>query len=297
MSQLQPPYRIIRDGLNKGKIIPFLGSGASQQSRKGKVTWKKGRKNYLPNTKELTLFLAEKSEFPSDEIKNLANVSQYFQVIVGRRPLYKELHDIFNCDYPIMSIHKFLAEIATSLLIVTTNYDDLIERAFLAKGRTFDLVIHTIEPEKVIWWRYGDPEPIEVLPKNLDIDLNSVTVIYKMHGAVDRDNSERDQYVITEDDYLDFMVRMYRKKAIPAIFLQQFQERHFLFLGHGLHDWNLRLVLRELQINAKNRQFRDLKSWAIKYMPNQIERRFWMERGVELYDMTVEEFIKKLKLV
>ena len=30
-------------------------------------------------------------------------------------------------------------------------------------------------------------------------------------------------------------------------FMKAFHERHFLFLGYGLRDWNLRLVLRNLR--------------------------------------------------
>ena len=36
---------------------------------------------------------------------------------------------------------------------------------------------------------------------------------------------------------------MTKNKAIPAIFAEPFQTRHFLFLGYGLNDWNLRVVL------------------------------------------------------
>jgi len=37
-----------------------------------------------------------------------------------------------------------------------------------------------------------------------------------------------------------------------------------------------------------------IKSWAIQYKPKPLERRFWQERGVEVYDMMIEEFVKEL---
>src|SRR5205823_762251 len=32
--------------------------------------------------------------------------------------------------------------------------------------------------------------------------------------------------------------------AVPAQFMRHFSMRHFLFLGYGLRDWNLRVVLK-----------------------------------------------------
>ncbi len=116
--------------------------------------------------------------------------------------------------------------------------------------------------------------------------MNERTVIYKMHGAVDRRQPARDNYVITEDDYIDFLARMTKNKAIPSIFADPFQTRHFLFLGYGLNDWNLRVVL--------NRIPKGITSWAIQYQPRRLERRFWQERGVEVYDLLLDEFIRQL---
>ena len=68
------------------------------------------------------------------------------------------------------------------LLIVTTNYDDLIEEAFT--DRPYDLVVHIISPKlhgRLLWWPAGAEKPEHVLPKNLDLDLETTTVIDKMH--------------------------------------------------------------------------------------------------------------------
>jgi hypothetical protein len=198
-------------------------------------------------------------------------------------------------DYPFTPLHTFLTDVSMPVLIVTTNYDDLIERAFDVQNRAYDLVIHTTDPavgDQLLWWEYGTPEPRRVNANKLDIDLQAVTVIYKMHGAVDRRQPTRDQYVITEDDYIDFLARMMKNKAIPAIFAEPFQTRHFLFLGYGLYDWNLRVVLNRIEKDLRRRK--GIKSWAIQHKPKPLERRFWQERGVEVYDMAIEEFVKEL---
>ena len=112
-----------------------------------------------------------------------------------------------------------------------------------------------------------------------------------MHGAVDRRAGNRDQFVITEDDYIDFLTRMTKNKAIPAIFAEPFQRRHFLFFGYSLRDWNLRVVLNS--VDRELRRPRDVRSWAIQLEPSPLERRFWQERGVNVYDMAIDEFLQK----
>ena len=86
----------------------------------------------------------------------------------------------------------------------------------------------------------------------------------------------------------DFHGRMTRKRAIPNIFAEPFQRRHFLFLGYSLGDWNLRVVLNHL------RRSKDIPSWAIQHSPSPLEQRFWQDRGVEVYDMLLEEFVERL---
>ena len=294
MSQLGPPYPLIRDVLQQGKVIPFFGSGASLGKRSPKETpWVEGQGDHLPTATELAGYLAHKTEFPRDEPHDLAKVAQYYNVVGGRGPLQDDLHRIFDRDYPVTSMHNYLATLSTPLLIVTTNYDDLIERAF--GDRPYDVVTHTTDPahgDQLLWLQHGKPGPVEVSSNKLDINLSTVTVIYKMHGAVDRRDPARGQYVITEDDYIDFLTRMMKKKAIPAIFAEPFQTRHFLFLGYGLRDWNLRVVLSRIEKDMGRRK--DIKSWAIQHNPSPLEQRFWLERGVEVYDRTIEEFVERL---
>lgn len=276
-------------------MIPFLGAGASLGGRALGTAWERGQAACLPNGGELANYLAQRTEFPPDELPDLAKVAQYYNVVGGREALDGELHEIFNCDFPITPLHSFLAEVPKPILIVTTNYDDLIERAFDAKGRAYDVVIHTTDPsigDRLLWRQHGNDKVNEIIPNKLDIDLEAVTVIYKMHGAVDRQNAARDQYVITEDDYIDFLTRMTKNKAIPVIFAEPFQTRHFLFLGYGLRDWNLRVVLNRIEKDLRRQK--GARSWAIQYNPSPLEQRFWQERGVEVYNKVLDEMVKEL---
>ena len=50
---------------------------------------------------------------------------------------------------------------------------------------------------------------------------------------------------------------------------------HFLFLGYGMRDWNLRVILRHIW----SEQTRHFGSWAIQLHPGEIDRRFWERHG------------------
>jgi hypothetical protein len=199
------------------------------------------------------------------------------------------------------------------LLVVTTNYDDLLEKAFRDAGCRFDLVVHPTDRRdveaSVLWQRHGEANATPEPPNSLCIDLKTTSVIYKIHGSVARSMPEaisaddestgpEDQFVVTEEDYVDFLYRMTAQGAVPAQFIRHFRERHFLFLGYGLGDWNLRVILRNLR--AARAGFGDTaedrhKTWAIQFRPSALERELWQAREVKIYNQDINLFVAGLR--
>jgi hypothetical protein len=89
------------------------------------------------------------------------------------------------------------------------------------------------------------------------------------------------------------------KTAIPSVFSTYFRTRSFLFLGYGLGDWNLRVILKNLDGYLKNKVQDEneevLPSWAIQLKPSELERRLWEKRNVNIFDMTHDDFVAKMK--
>jgi hypothetical protein len=305
----EPPFGIIARLLLKGQVVPFLGAGASAGSRPTGAAWDAKTATFLPRGSELATFLATQSSFPSDDKHDrgdLPKVASYFVETSGRKPLREYLCDIFDRTFEVCEIHRFLAELSVPLLIVTTNYDDLIERAFAEAGKPFDLVIHPTDRQeneaKVLWWKHGADEPQFVMPRTLLIDLEKTTVIYKMHGSVDRLLHKWHSYVVTEEDYIDFLSRMTSESPVPSQFASHFRPRHFLFLGYSLSDWNFRVVLRNLETplpgqvpDGDEGTEDERRSWAIQYQPSELEQQLWEARHVNIYDLDVNEFTRRLR--
>lgn len=325
MDKISPPYPLISEKLKAGTVIPFLGSGASLQPECG--IWEKcvERDRYvkdcylsdkkclgfprigspnkcLPRAAELACYLAYLGGFPEKEPPDLTKVAQYYEVVVaGRKALHDALHSIFKQDYAFNALHELLAEMPVPL-IVTTNYDDLIEKAFDEIKRPYDIVIqpHDISStNNLLWLPHGSAKPERVLANKLYIDLKKTTVIYKMHGTVNRQDEDQDQYVITEDDYINFLTRMTQTKVVPHILAPHLEKHPFLFLGYSLNDWNLRVVLNRIEHEySKLKKFskvKAVKSWAIQYKPSPLEEQFWEKRGVVVFNMSISDFVNELR--
>jgi hypothetical protein len=305
---VEPPYGIIWNRLKAGRVVPFLGAGASILARPPDAKWDAAAPSFLPSGLELARFLAEEAEFPAKDAfdrDDLAKVSSYYADVAGRRTLRERLRDVLNHAYPCGALHDFLASVPVPLVIVVTNYDVLVEQAFRAAGKPYDLVVYPADRKDIanslLWWRHGASEPVAAAPNELDIDLARTTVIYKMHGSLVPEQGEWDGFVITEEDYVEFLSRMTMSSAIPSLFFPHFRERSFLFLGYSLRDWNLRVVLKNLNKCLASRPVGGydgddpLPSWAIQRDPSELERKLWSKRGVNIFDLALHEFIEKMR--
>ncbi len=187
-------------------------------------------------------------------------------------------------------VHRLLARIEKPLLIVTTNYDDLMERAF--GNRPFTLIVDRGEGNR-IWVRRDDggfdPAPINDARKWPELRREQ-SIIYKLHGSVHATDESGDSFLITEQDYVDFLGRA--KRCVPTYFMDRMAEASFLFLGYSLVDWNVRVLLRKLRQQPK--EAGALRSWAISRKPGPAEKEIWRAHGVNMYDADLKQFVRRL---
>jgi SIR2-like domain len=302
---LDSHYRIVIKAMMEGRVVPLLGAGINLCGRPADVVWERQDPRFLPSGGELAGFLADYFEYPPDNVRDLVRVSQYAAVMQGLGPLYDELHEIFDADYEPSAIQGFLASLPEIQrdkgfkpqfqLIVTTNYDDALERAFRAAGEEFDVVSYVADGEHRGKFLHrppeGEPRLIEKPNEYAELALDVRTVILKIHGAVDRVDSEwGDSYVITEDHYIDYLTRTDISGLLPVTLSAKLRRSHFLFLGYAMRDWNLRVILHRIW----GQQKLNYKSWAIQVEPEPVEREFWQKRGVDILDVPLERYVEGL---
>ena len=221
------------------------------------------------------------------------------------------LREEFNSQYLPTSLHRLLARLAKSLgvaglpqlLVVTTNYDDLVERAFAEEDLEYDVVWYEAKQAVPGRGRFvhrppgGKPTVIARPNKytRLPITLERPAVL-KLHGCLDRESESDDSYVITEDSYIDYFLGGDVGALIPIALSQRMTSNSLLFLGYSLRDWNLRVILNRLW-GARKLQ---VKSWAVQRKlsdPNQskIEEALWEQReNVELVLCELDKYVKEL---
>jgi len=289
----------------EGRVVPLLGAGVNLCGRRASDGWGRGTR-YLPSGAELAEYLAETFDYP-DTARDLVRVSQYVSVVLGDAPLYDELHDVFAADYEPTPLHSFLASVPAVVarqdatprdrhqLVVTTNYDDALERAFEAAGEEYDLVAYVADGDDRGKFRHrppdGDTVVIDRPNEYAGLSLDTRTVILKIHGAVDRDDRDRDSFVITEDNYIDYLTRTDISSLVPMTLAAKLKTSHILFLGYSMRDWNLRAIFHRIWQERK----RGYKSWAIQRDPEPIEQAFWQRRGVDILDVDLEEYVVELQ--
>ena len=307
---LDTHYRIVIKAISEGRVVPFLGAGANLCGRPSEVTWKHEQREYLPSGGELAEYLAKSHFYPAGEARDLARVSQYVDVSEGSAPLYGDLRGIFNRDYPPTHLHEFLAALPRllrekgcprtedplrrRLVIITTNYDDMLERAFKDEGEPFHLVSYVAKGEQCgKFWHLsptGEPHLIDMPNQYNGLLADPATVILKIHGAVDRANSERDSYVITEDHYIDYLTRTDIASLIPVPLPAKLMNSHLLFLGYGLRDWNLRVILHRIW----GGRVLSWKSWAVQLDPDSLDKQYWGKRDVDIIDICLKDYVAEL---
>jgi transcriptional regulator with XRE-family HTH domain len=301
---LDPHLEAVSRAIAEGRLVLFLGEQVNLCGRSAGTGWEPGRTDVVPTGEEMAAHLARSFAYPAGKPADLVRVAQYVSVMQGAGPLYDAVHDVLDADYRANAVHELVARLPGDLrrrglpvrypLVVTTNYDDTLERAFAQAEEPFDLVVYAAEGElRGKFWHQlpdGRARLIDRPNKYLGLPLDERTVILKIYGAVDRADAEQDSFVISEDDYLDFLTRADISNLVPVTLAARLRKSHYLFLGYSLRDWNLRVILQRLW----GEQRLVYKSWAVQVHPDVLDWEFWRKRDVDLLGISLDEYVGQL---
>lgn len=206
---------------------PFLGAGACSGT--------------LPLASELAKSWARDYEYPFSDSSNLARVAQYLAVQQSTKfpkllikKMFESLPppDFTNPNEP----HRVVADLKLPIYI-TTNYDDFLTRAIQHAGR---------DPRQTIckWHLAGQRESKRNEKSAASFEPTPKTpLVFHLHGSL----NEPDSMVLTEDDYLDFLMNMSdENKLIPAQIEKAICTSSLLFMGYSLEDMDVKVLFRKL---------------------------------------------------
>jgi DNA-binding SARP family transcriptional activator len=294
--QLEDRYGEIVKAAVGGRLVIIVGPGSRGTPQLPAAT------GALPSPDYVAAYLAGCFDYPPEEERDLARVSQYVALMKGVGPLYDELHDLFDRDYEPGPVERGLATLAGALrgrdappLIVTAEFDQALERAFTEAAEEFDTVCYIGSGRHTGKFLHVSAEGavalVEVPNTYVDLVPDRRTVILKIHGQVDRTpEREWESFVVSEDDYIDFLAAPELAGVVPVGLVSKLRRSHFLFLGYPLGAWHVRVLLHRLW----GRERVNYRSWAIQANPDAVECEAWRQRGVDVFDLDPGEFVHRL---
>lgn len=262
----------IFDAIESHKCLAFLGAGASMSYARGQDFV-----DGLPSGGVLAEMLAKKCGYVNGKALGLAEVAEYFIFKQnGHRDLLEKFLQIeFSRVTQPRPIHTVIAQLRQIKIILTSNYDLLLEKELIERQRIIT---------KSVYNRTDTRNAHFMGP--VDFDANDV-VLHKMHGSIDQPNS----MVITRSDYVRYLATlMDRDIGMPDYFWRtMIPQRTLLFLGYSLNDWNFQ-VIWEGVLAALKTAGRAPASYAIVKEADDFQKDYWMQRNIHLIVCDLTEF-------
>ena len=271
----EPHFAEVAEALLAGRLVAVLGTDARTVADR----------------------LAQRFDYP-DEAHDLTRVAQFVALTRGSGPLQDELQSLAAESAAPAPLHRFFAALPPLLrerglphqLLVTTSYDLALEQALLDAEEEFDVVSYIASGRDRGRFAHRAPDGetrVIDLPNTYasELSLDRRTVLLKLHGGL-----EQDSVVVTEDDYIGYLARGDVGGAIPVGLAARLRRSHFLFLGYGMREWNLRLVLDRIS-GGEPLSYR---SWAVLPEARPLERQFWRSRDIDLLEQPLDDYVESL---
>lgn len=240
-SFVEESKKIINKASINNKLVIFVGAGVSMNS--GYPSWTNLITEFANG---LGLNISQLSD--DDYLK----IPQYYYNLRKEKEYYDVVLNKFDINAKPNKIHELMLELNPNH-IITTNYDDLIERACNKKGLFFDVVAKD---------------------KDLPYSINNKMII-KMHGSLENRN-----IVLKEDDYLSY----FNEFKLIQNYIKSLLSTHIvLFLGYSIRDVNVKYIFQWVKDILKN-DFQPVyfieDDDSIKF--NQLEFEYYRNRGVNI---------------
>ncbi len=221
------------------RLIPIVGAGLSKQSGANFPSWRE----LLQTLKERAAQQSHISDSEANDIHQLLARDQYLMAAEDLRfklPIdeYETLlKDAFDPPTAIPAeVHRQLFRLNPPL-ILTTNYDRLLEDAFASR----------YERAATVYTYKDAPSVQQVLQRG---NPSGRPVIFKLHGSIDAVN----EVILSERDYRKLL---YENPGYRLVLSAIFVTYVVVFVGFSFGDPELRLLLEQHRESLKHRSSPD----------------------------------------
>lgn len=261
---MEIPHHLVEQ-IRSGKAILFLGSGASL-----------GATSPTPPTtpplgKELCRLLSEKFLGEDPNGRPLSLISEYCIDASDLKTVQSYIAEIFNPFRP-SATQKSIADFQWAAL-VTTNYDQIIEKAYAENGK-----------------RLQNPVPILRNDDRIDFMLRAPNAIplLKLHGCISQADRIDVPMILTGDQYIEH--RKGRQKLF-ARFTEYAGDYSVVYVGYQIEDPNIRSILLELSDPGMSRPMH----YVVTPKPSERDQKLWTGKRITTIDGTFDAFMESLQ--
>src|SRR5215207_3277527 len=271
---------LIADAVRRQQCILFLGAGAHAPPPE------KSPFEYRPEdrppfgsalSRELARTCGLGERFPNEDPANLQRVALFYEIARSRHQLVDAIRNAVQVGRQPSPMLRALAELGFPL-VITTNYDQLFESALAAVGKQPRIAVYT--PNLEATTDYRDPS-------------SQSPIVFKIHGDI----SHPETLVVTDEDYIQFVLRMSNKDPydpVPLTLKFYLTGWTTLFLGYSLLDYNLRLLFKTLRWKLDSANVPDM--YSVDYHPDPLIFDVWhnQRRYVKFIAQDVWAFVPRL---
>ncbi len=224
-------WEVLMKRIKDGRCTPFLGAGVYSEgpSLRSSIAKK----------------WAAEYNYPFADGADVARVARFLNVEYGDAEYAsgKYVEELAKLPTPNFDDPNEPYNILSKLplpIYITTNYDDMMERALLKNQRD-------VKPDLCKWVKsLEDTSPLA--EQGFQPNVANPTVFH-LYGYMQTQQS----MVMSEDDYFQFLINVSKdQELIPKRIQQAITGTSLLLLGYSLEDWDFRILFHFLAGYLKN---------------------------------------------
>jgi hypothetical protein len=279
-SEVSRVLDVVGEAVRNQRCILFLGAGVHAPPPDGSAfEYPEGQRPPIGPalSRQLATGCDFAERFPGEDAGNLQRVALAYEIDSSRNRLVDAITNAVDVAREPSPMLRALARLDFPL-VITTNYDGLFERALRDAGKQPRVSVYKSEPEPTM---------------DFEDESAQSPVIYKLHGDI----AHRESLVVTDEDYIQFVLRMSDKEPYDPIplSLKYFLKRWTtLFIGYSLLDYNLRLLFKTLRWRIDPAKIPD--TYSVDFHPDALILDVWQSqrRYVKFIAQDVWSFVPQL---
>ncbi|HEY5718205.1 MAG TPA: SIR2 family protein [Motiliproteus sp.] len=268
----------IRDGLQSGDIVPFLGPGALQ----GAVD--PSTQQPMPaDSRSLILAMNNGREMMPRLMYEFSRAAQHVEQRRGQIAVTRFLAQLYTRPWTRSPLHELLAQLAPPWVVDINRDQQLLESYadrphLLLKGAARIME----KAKRYQLFSYDGAAYRAIAEEEADLTL---PLLFKPTGC----SLPEPGFIASDADFVDYLTELMGGFALPGFVKNYRRGRQYLLLGVPLTRDTERMLVSEITLMAA-----EPRGWVVLPEPSAKERRYCARIGLEIIETPLAEWVESL---